>query len=181
MSLVPMLLLVVPVGLAVAHLEYRFGYAGPAPGQPVLVKAQLREGAAMQQAVTLDAPPEVQVLTPAVWFPATGEVVWQVAAEAPGEYELRLRTGADVAVKTFSVGEGIARRSPVRAALSFASQLAYPAEPPLPEGLAVSSIRVAYDPASIRILGWNIPWMLAYFILTIVFAFPLRKPLKVAI
>jgi hypothetical protein len=157
----------------------------------VLVKAQLRDGAALGLAeppdagsakttVALDAPAEVHVLTPAVWFPAAREIMWQVSADAPGEYELRLRVGSEVATKTFRVAGGIARRSPVRSGQTFLGQLAYPAEPPLPDGLALSSIRIAYEPASIRFLGWNIPWMVAYFVLTIVFAVPLRKPLRVA-
>ena len=184
MALVPMLWLVVPIGLLVAHLEYRFGYAGPHPGQAVLVKAQLRDAAAPGRDgadVTLKASPPVQVLTPAVWFPSTGEVLWQVAADRPGDYQLEVRVGSEVAEKSFSVEKPIARRSPVRSVGTLASQLAYPAEAPLAQQQSLTSIQVAYEQAAIRVLGFELPWMAAYFVLTLVFAVALRKPLRVAI
>src|SRR5262245_14085448 len=37
----------------------------------------------------LEAPPEISVLTPPVWFPASSEVVWRIRPEAAGDYELR--------------------------------------------------------------------------------------------
>jgi hypothetical protein len=194
LSLVPMLWLAVPLGLALAHLEYHFAYGGPAEGQPILVKAQLRSAAntprgasngsasgAREQPVVLEAPESVQVLTAAIWFPTTNEVLWRVSGARSGEYELRIHVGDETLTKTLRVGDGIGRRSPVREEPGFLSQLTNPAEPPLPAGSALASVSVAYEPEAIRIWGWNLPWMVVYFALTILFAVPLRRPLKVTI
>jgi hypothetical protein len=184
LSLVPMLWLIVPLGLTVAHLEYHFGYTGPASGQPVVVKATLRSDRAPDfspEALRIEVPPHVRVLTPAVWFPAAGEVLWQVSADTPGEYELRLLVGAESVVKTLHVAGGVARRSPKRLERSFINQLAYPAERPLPDDSAMSSVSVGYETAGIALLGWNVPWLFVYFGLTVIFALPLKKLLGVTL
>ena len=60
-------------------------------------------------------------------------------------------------------------------------QIIYPAEAPLPRGSGVESIRVSYDDAEIDLLGWKMHWIIAFFLLTLVFAFALAKPLGVKI
>src|SRR5206468_11769703 len=130
------------------------------PGQPVLVTAQLRHPIAGPP--TLDAPKEIRVLTPAVWFPATKEVVWQVTPDAPGAYVLSARIDAGAFTKTFDATDRVVRRSPVRVAPGFWNQLRYPAERPLPDG-DVAAISVRYPSRAIRIMGWDIPWMIVYF------------------
>ena len=64
-------------------------------------------------------------------------------------------------------------RSPSRLAKGFFNQLLYPAEDPLPDA----------TPIRAGIQGWEseLTWMAIFFILSIVFAFALRKPLKVTI
>ena len=193
LSLVPMLWMVVPIGLVVAQLEFRYGYAGLTPGQPVLVKAQLRHAAAQPDAVAapgeassapapaaaLEVPKEVRVLTSAVWFPATQEVIWQVTPDAPGEFVLNARIDGGTFTKTFEATDRVVRRSPVRASAGFLGQLMNPAEDPLPERGDVTSISVAYPPQAIRILRWDVPWLIVYVVLSMAFALLLRKPLGV--
>ena len=193
LSLVPMLWMIVPIVLVVAQLEFRYGYAGLTPGQPVLVKAQLRHApatntdaapaageASSAPAATLEAPNEVRVLTSAVWFPATQEVVWQVTPNTPGEFVLNARIGSGTFTKTLEATDHVVRRSPLRVSPGLVDQFLYPAEPPLPVSADVASISVAYPARAIRILGWDMPWIVVYFGLSMAFALLLRKPLGVA-
>jgi len=193
LSLVPMLWMIVPIVLVVAQLEFRYGYAGLTPGQPVLVKAQLRHApatntdaapaageASSAPAATLEAPNEVRVLTSAVWFPATQELVWQVTPNTPGEFVLNARIGSGTFTKTLEATDHVVRRSPLRVSPGLVDQFLYPAEPPLPVSADVASISVAYPARAIRILGWDMPWIVVYFGLSMAFALLLRKPLGVA-
>ena len=193
LSLVPMLWMIVPIALVVAQLEFRYGYAGVTPGQPVLVKAQLRHApatntdaapaageASSAPAATLEAPNEVRVLTSAVWFPATQELVWQVTPNTPGEFVLNARIGSGTFTKTLEATDHVVRRSPLRVSPGLVDQFLYPAEPPLPVSADVASISVAYPARAIRILGWDMPWIVVYFGLSMAFALLLRKPLGVA-
>jgi len=192
LSLVPMLWMIVPIVLVVAQLEFRYGYAGLTPGQPVLVKAQLRHApatntdaapaageASSAPAATLEAPNQVRVLTSAVWFPATQEVVWQVTPNTPGEFVLNARIGSGTFTKTLEATDHVVRRSPLRVSPGLVDQFLYPAEPPLPVSADVASISVAYPARAIRILGWDMPWIVVYFGLSMAFALLLRKPLGV--
>jgi len=178
LSLAPMLWMMVPIALVVVQLEFHYGYAGLTPGEPVLVKAQLRHAAA---AATLDVPREVRVSTPAVWFPATNEMMWRVTPEVAGEYVLRARIDGGTFTKTLDVTDRIVRRSPVRTAPGLLSQLMYPAERPLPDGAEVTAISVRYPSRTIRILGWELPWLVVYFGFSMAFALVLRKPLDVTL
>jgi hypothetical protein len=194
LSLVPMLWMIVPIVLVVAQLEFRYGYAGLTPGQSVLVKAQLRHApatntdaapaageASSAPAATLEAPNEVRVLTSAVWFPATQEVVWQVTPNTPGEFVLNARIGSGTFTKTLEATDHVVRRSPLRVSPGLVDQFLYPAEPPLPVSADVASISVAYPARAIRILGWDMPWIIVYFGLSMGFALLLRKPLGVTL
>ena len=64
-------------------------------------------------------------------------------------------------------------------------QLTWPAEAPLPDSSPIRAISVGYPEAVIGAFGWEMEWeygwMLIFFLLSIVFAFALRKPFKVTI
>jgi len=75
----------------------------------------------------------------------------------------------------------VARRSPERLEAGFVNQLLYPAERPLPPDAPVESIRVTYPERDINMFGWRLHWMVVFFVLTIAFAFVLRKPFGVII
>jgi len=195
LSLVPMLWLVLPLGLAVAHLDFYFGYAGFTPGVPVLVTAHTRQALEPraevrpvstaappdEAAATLDAPPDIRVATPAVWLPAAQEVVWQVVPTTPGAFTLDVGIDGQHFTKTFDATGGVVRRSPARVAGGFFSQLLWPAEAPLPAGGAATDIRLSYPRRGVRLFGWDAPWLLVYFALSMAFAFVLRKPMRVTL
>jgi uncharacterized membrane protein (DUF106 family) len=189
LSMVPMLWVIVPLVLVVAQLQFHYGYAPIRPGQQVLVKAALRDGMAVPsgshdkggELASLEAPAPIRVETPAVYLPAAREIVWRIAPEADGDYELRVHVDGETVTKTLVVADGVARRSPIRPAASFTDQLLYPSEPPLPPGSALSSLTVAYQDGNVDVFGWQVHWMIVYFALSIGFAFALRKPFGVVL
>jgi uncharacterized membrane protein (DUF106 family) len=197
LSLVPMLWLIAPLVLVIAQLQFHYGYGGLDPGKPVLLTAHLRDGGSLASTSTpevarastadrepvavLEAPPEIVVHTPAVWIPATREVIWRIAPRAAGAYELQLRLGQERFTKSVQVSNAVLRRSPVRLEAGFLNQLLYPAEPPLPADGSLTSISLAYPEQNVRLLGWEIHWMIVYFALSMIFAFALRKRFNVTL
>jgi uncharacterized membrane protein (DUF106 family) len=189
LSLVPMLWMIVPIGLIAAQLEFQYGYAGLTPGQPALVKARVRQSATPLaepaavsppvSAASLEAPKEIRVLTAGAWFPATQEIIWRVMADVPGEYVLNAKVDGGTFTKTVDATDRVVRRSPVRVAAGFMNQVMYPAEPPLPDGGIVTSISVGYPSRPIRVLRWDLPWVIVYLVLSMAFAVALRKPFGV--
>jgi uncharacterized membrane protein (DUF106 family) len=186
LSMVPMLWIMLPIVVVVIQLQFQYGYASVEPGDPVLVIAQMTEEEAGRVAgtdasdVVLEAPEGVRVETPAVWSPALGEVAWRVRAEAAGEHELVVRVGDGSFTKSLRVSGTTVRRSPVRPA-GLLGQMVYPAEPPLPDGSGLASIRIDYADGEVSLLGFEMHWIIAFFILTMIFAFALARPLGINI
>ncbi len=185
LTIVPMLWMIIPLALLVAQLQFHYGYQPLAPGAKAVVKAQLTSAAAdgvTRPDLQLEVPQGLTVETPGVWVPAEREMDWRIAADAPGDYQVTVRSAdGTTATKDVQVGHSaIRRRSPVRPDKNLWEQLVYPAEAPLGGG-PFQALSVSYPGATVWLLGWHTHWMVVFFILTIVFAFALRKPMKVTI
>jgi hypothetical protein len=186
LSMVPMLWMMVPIAILVSQLQFQYGYESLEPGQTALVKVEVTEEGAELVATTdgagvsLEVPDGLRLETPLVWIPSLGEAAWRIAAERSGEYELVVRIGEETLTKSVRVSGTTVLRSPVRP-YSLLAQLIYPAEAPLPRGSNAEAIRLGYTDAEINLFGWHTHWIIAFFILTMVFAFALAKPLGVKI
>lgn len=193
LSMVPLVVMIVPVALILIQLQFRYGYQGLKPGQPTLFKVELAEGwdagadgyleDLPRPQAKLTAPPGVRVEAGPVWIPAQGELAWRISAEKPGRYDLHVEVNGVSYTKRVDAAGGVVRRSPVRPAPRFMDELLYPAEEPLPAGAGVAAIHLGYPPGNVGVTGWDseITWMIVFFVLSIVFAFALRKPFKVTI
>ncbi|MDX1384924.1 MAG: hypothetical protein R3190_14825, partial [Thermoanaerobaculia bacterium] len=119
------------------------------------------------------------VETPAIWVPARNEVMWRVAPVTAGSYILEVRDGAGHAMtKTLVASDEVVRRSPVRVS-GFWWQIAFPAEPPLPADGPFEEASLPYPDTEVSLFGWELQWLYVFLILTIVFGFALRGPMKV--
>jgi hypothetical protein len=185
LSMVPMLWIMVPIIVIIIQLQFQYGYASLQPGESTIVTLELtEEGAADIDAngdgIRLDAPSGVRVETPLVWIPSLREANWRIVADEPGEHELVILVGERTVTKSLRIAGGTVLRSPIRPS-SFFGQIAYPAEPAVPRGSGIESIRVDYADADVNLIGIEMHWIIAFFILTMVFAFGLAKPLGVKI
>ncbi len=176
----------------IAHLQFHYGYRGLQPGDTTLFEVDLN--ASYQETdkpnAELRVPEGLRLETPAVWVspldsnldgePRDGQLTWRLAAEEPGDYDVELVLNGESFVKKVQVSDKIARRSPVRPEPTFMAQLLYPAEAPMPAAGPIRQIEIKYPPADGGI-GWDIEiaWMVTFFLLTIVFALALKKPMGV--
>jgi hypothetical protein len=181
LSLRPLLWAAVPLALLLTQLDLFFGYRAPVR-EPRLLTVQVTDPSALTNGAAtavLEAPAAVRVLTPPVWIPATRELVWRVEPQQPGAYVLRVHVGAWTFDKTLVVSDGAARRSPVRLAEGWIAQAMHPGEDPLPSGAPVSALRLDYSARSIDVLGWQLSWVVPYFVASVLWGFALKKPLIV--
>jgi hypothetical protein len=181
LSLVPMLWMIVPLVFVIAQLQFHYGYQGLRPGDEFLVKVRLKEPSPTRPAAALEAPRGLEVATPAVWIPTERELAWRLRAQDWGDYELKLRLGGKEYSKTAQVSDQVRRRSPERLAPGFLNELLYPAEDSLPKESPIASIALAYPEDSVSLLGWHVQWMVAFFLLSVVFAFALRGRMGVTL
>jgi hypothetical protein len=176
LSLVPMAWMLVPFVLLVAQLQFHYGYSGLEPGATAVVAARLAPEAAgsAAPALSLEAPPGVRVETPPVWNAAAREAAWRIRAERSGTYELGLHVGDATVGKSVVVSRDLVRRSPWRVS-SLPDQLLYPAEPPLDARSPVEWIQLTYPERQVRVFGRDLHWSIVFLVLSLTFAYALRR------
>jgi uncharacterized membrane protein (DUF106 family) len=187
LQLVPLLFILPPVIVLLAQLQPYYGYRGLEVGEPVLFQVAMRPHGSSDPGgfelgdkppIRLDVPAGLTLETPAVWVPSKGELTWRLAADSPGDYTIGVEIGGESFAKSVRVTDETVRRSPRRVS-SWSDQFLYPVEDPLTKASPIRAITLAYpeDPELLLMPRW----MWIFFVLTMVFAFALRKPLKVTI
>lgn len=189
LSLVPMLWLIVPFLLMIAQLQFHYGYRGLRPGENALLEVSLdpdwrgHAGAATTASgrpdLRLEVPAGLRVEAPGVWVPSRHQVTWRLEVVAAGTHTVSVSWAGQLFTKSLDASGRVARRSPARLRSAFLDQLLYPAESPLPAGVPIRAISVTCPEASIAFLGLSTHWLVWFFVLSLLFAFALRRRLGV--
>jgi len=178
LSLVPMVWILPPMVLLIAQLQFHYGYEGLRPAEVTLLKIDLRPEtvtAGERPRAVLDLPPGLGAETEDVWLPHESQLAWRLAAEREGDFEIGVSIdGGAPLTKTVRVTKNLMRLSPVRVDSGFFSQLLYPAESPLPADSPVHAIHIEYADREISVLGFDMHWLIPFFVLSIAFAFALK-------
>ncbi len=173
-AVVPIIFILPPVVLIMVQLNLRYGPAPAQPGEAVVVTA-IFDGA-LDEDVTLAAPPGLAVETPALRIPYKREADWRVRPARPGKYELVVQSNGKSYVKELVVGEGGVGRVSSRRVEGLWAQLMNPGERPLSSEL--KAIEVKYPSRENKLFGLGVHWMLTFFVVSLVAAFALKGVLK---
>jgi uncharacterized membrane protein (DUF106 family) len=180
-ALVPMLIMIVPVLLILVQLNLNYARRPLEPGEQTTVKVKTREASTVSS-VVLEAPDGIAVETEGVRISTLREVAWRVRGEEPGNHLLRVRAGEGPPVeKELRVGGGWAATSELRTGKGILDELLYPGEPPIDGSAAIESIEVIYPGLETKVLGWNLNWMVVFFVVSIAAGFAFRNVLGVEI
>jgi len=182
-NLKPLAVMIVPLVLILAQLSLWYDRAPLRPGEETLVKAGLDPAAdPVTLGLTLEAPPGLEITSPAVRIPDRHEVVWRIKALAPGAGHLVIQAGGGTVEKAVVVGgRPLSKVSALASRGSFWSRLLYPGEAPLPAGTPVRSVEVLYSAKSLTAFGLGVHWLVAYLVLSIAFGFAFKGVFKVEI
>ncbi len=178
-GLKPLAVMVVPMLAIIAALGGFCSHGPLEPGARTMVTLRGPAESAFAGA-SIEPGPGMEVETPPLRIPSRGEVCWRIRATAPGVHPLQVRVGGETYVKALVVGgKGrMAALSPMRTRKGFWATLIDSAEPPLPAS-PLSQIRVEYPPARWHLGPVAMPWLLAFFILTVIVGLVLKGPLRV--
>ena len=151
-------------------------------GDRTIVKVTLNEGhEGATGGLEMEVPEGLAVEGPGVRAFEIGEVVWQVRADQEGEYDLLVTAdGGEPLRKRLQVGGGWGPTTTLRSS-AFLDLLLYPGEPAIDSGHPVRSIEVTYPYLEISVLGWNIHWLVIFFVMSLVFGFAFKNALGVEI
>lgn len=182
LNLKPMLVMIVPLLLVLVQLDAWFGQRSFQPGETVLVKVKLREGAgpiaagpelAVSPGLALDAPP--------VRIEDEGEIDWRLKVLEPGDGRLTFTAGAAAFERTVAVARKPLTRIPAVAARPRFPDALIHTGPTLPGETPVASVEVRYPAARLGFFGLRVHWLLAFFVLSIILGFSLKGLFKVEI
>lgn len=181
-SLGPFLVMVIPIVLVLAQLQLYFSVRPVEVDESIVVKAKLNQPDLLNSS-NLELQVEenaVATETPPVRSLEDGEVAWRIRGLQPGHHTLKIRVGEHELSKAFVVGESWNKVSFLKTE-SALDALLYPGETLIESGRPIASVEVNYEPLPILLLGWDFHWLLLFFLLSLIFALLLKKPMGVEI
>jgi hypothetical protein len=131
--------------------------------------------------LSLGLPPEIAMTAPAVHVAAENEVVWRLAASRDGDYEIKIVAGPDGVTKSVRVSSDLARVSSVRLRGHFWERIFMSGEPALPANGVVESISINYPERNIEIAGYEVNWIVLFFVLSMIAGFVFKELLGIQI
>jgi uncharacterized membrane protein (DUF106 family) len=186
-SLVPLAFMIVPIVFLTLQVDFRFSRTAVPVGGEAMVKVKVPHGeeAALNEA-TLAAPPGISVKTPALRIPSEREVDWLISPRQAGEYDITLEVRGAKFQKRVVARAGVEPLFPKVGAAGFSAALSNPGERPLPKGAAVESVEIGYPERPLQVFSrsfrfHHLQWILAFFVLSIVFAFLLKGVFRVEV
>lgn len=181
LSLVPAIVLIVPIVIIMIQLNLRFGYKPIKVDEIFIVTLKFSDKVSLKNVdVSIEAPEGIIVETPALRLLDEREVSWRVKVSQTGSYELVILISGKRFTKEIYVGNGVRKLSPFRLRRNLHVALLYPGEPYLPEDSMIKSIRVDYPKRTFNLWEWDTNWIVIFFGLSLVSALVFKRLFKVA-
>lgn len=196
----PMLFMIVPVLLMLIQLNLWYGYQPLTPDTTDVAFRDLYDREQMSHDISLDASTsaivrarfegdfstiatEVQMtvddglelVTPPLRIPTLGEINWRIRAVREGDHAVRLKIGERELTKTVHVGNaGAFRKIEPMLVRGAWEELWNPGAPPLPADVPLTELSITYPAKQFSLFGWHTDWVIAYFIISLVFGFAFK-------
>jgi uncharacterized membrane protein (DUF106 family) len=180
LAFMPLVYVIIPITFLIVQLDRYLGSTAMATNTPFLLTVRT-DGAEAMNALSLELPAEIAMTAPAVHVSAENEVVWRLAASREGDYEIKIVAGADSVTKNVRVSSELARLSPVRLRGHFWERLFTSGESALPAGGAVESISINYPERNLEIAGYEINWIVMFFVLSMIAGYLFKELLGIQI
>jgi len=131
--------------------------------------------------VRLAADDGVEVETPALRIVDENRADWRIRALAEGEHDLELVLGGaqpdHFRKRVLVSGQRVAWAARSLSGTGLLAGFQNSREAPLPTTAGISRIEIDYPPAQIRLGGWEINWVVGFLVLSLIFAFLLKRPM----
>lgn len=178
----PMLFMIIPVLLILIQLEGWFGRKPLDIGESAIVSVKLADNDVDTLSnISLGLDKGLVVETPPLRIPEEREVSWRIRATEAGEHNLVFNLDGRKFQKGVTVSDGQLNRVTPVVASGFWDTFLNPGEKPLEKSSSVKRIEINYPSRDIGILGWDIHWLVVFFVLSIVFGFAFKGLLEVEI
>lgn len=175
-SLKPLLIMIVPVVLILIQMNFWFGYEVLELGEDTLLKIKLKEELnPLETDIRIEPSPALLFAIPPVRIEEENEIDWRFSVQEAGLHTLQVVIDGKSITKAVSAGQKhLNYVSPIRVQKNFLQELLYPTEAPLEKSLPIQSIEITHSLKSMTVFGFNLHWIIAFFVLSIIFGFSFK-------
>lgn len=179
----PLLIMIIPLFLLLAQMNLWFGYRHPAPDETLLLKVRFIESMEVDKlSLDLEAPAGVVVDSPVLRIVEENQADWRLKIQGETNGQLIITVNGERYLKSIPISRNsFPRISKVRVKKNLWQELLYPGEKPLPSDSYVKKIELVCPENRLVFLGLRFHWLVAYFLLSIIFGFALKRWFKVEI
>ncbi len=177
----PMLFLMIPVGIILLHLAGRYEKRPFQIGETTVLSLRLAENTSWEQLkkVEIDVPDGLKLETPPVRIVQLSEISWRIRVEEQGEYWVAFKLADHVVKKKIVVNEILLPLDSKVTRSSFSTLLSNTDESSLPESGPFLAIEMAYPKREFDMFGFELHWLLSFFLLSLVSGFAFKRFLRV--
>lgn len=182
LTLPALLVLALPMVLTLGQLEGRFGNRPLAAGEETVLTVQLDENLRREVGhLELEVPAGVRIAAGPVRNERTGTVAWRIAALENGRHTLSFaRDGEAAGSLVLPVGGGLPLLHD-RTEESFWNLLLYPGSLALDDARGLAGVSVQWPERHTAYLGFEMHWLLAFMVFSLVAGLLLKDPLDVSL
>lgn len=181
-SVVPMLIMMIPVILILIQLHFRFSFRPIRPGEDMLVKVFIdsRHVQSLDD-VTFIASEGITATTNPLRIPRFAEIDIRVRADRSGNHVLIIEYDGKQFPLMINAGSKLGMVFPEIMKPSWTAPWLYPGTPFIDRDAPVSAVSIGYPERSTPLAGIDIHWLITFFILSIIAGFAMKKPFGVEI
>jgi hypothetical protein len=181
LSLVPMLVMTLPMVLLLGQLALWYQARPLRVGEEAVVTVQLAGDAAdAVKQIQLASQSGIETTSGPVRVPSKNFVCWKIKPTSAGLFELVFQVDKQSYAKQLAAGDGFMPTSLKRPARQIADILLHPRETPFPQDSVVQSIDIAFPEREAWTTGSS-TWLIYWFIMSMIAAFAAKPILKVNI
>lgn len=174
-SMSPLFFMLIPVIVILTQADMRYGVRPLEPSEHALFTVKLKEESkSLLYDVKLALPDGVDLAVDALRMPHENKVAWDLNVTATGRHKISVTAGKFTSSHELVVSSNVARVTKIRAAGNFLSQFLNPGLPPLPKDSPFEEMEIGYPPRELKFHGKIVHWMLAYFIISVIFGFGVK-------
>ena len=197
-SLTPLAVMMIPMTLLIVQMSFRYEWRPLRPGEMVLLRVLLSDqkiatdvNAAIKISGATSTSNAFEVQTQQAIYddfedrPKRNEVIWRLKTNAPGKHIVTVMIDNEEASKEIHISDNkYARISPVRSGNGFFERAIYPTEPAAAPHDIIQRIEldlINLPKNQTPIFGFNIHWVISFFVISIIAALIIKPILKVRI
>jgi hypothetical protein len=173
-ALLPLLIMIVPIGLVIVQIESLFAFRALQPGESAILTVTAGDSLDVSEIdAQLHLPDGLLQETPPLRIDDTRQIMWRIRGNASGEHEAVIGLGDNEITKRIVVGDTFGRLAPVVYASGDWRMLGYPAEPAIDSATGIIAVEMPYERDRAEFAGLSsASWLL--FLATLVLGFAMR-------